>query len=317
MPAIKYRVPYEVRVRAGDLSTGKPVSNVFYLKTAVQLTSPPAYGATIAGSGSTTTLLNNFATAFVAGPLTMMASKYVLTGYEMRSLEGWKFGGATLPIIAVGVGNPTTIQVFGTSGLVNGDLVSVQGVTGATNANGIWPLTVTAPNKFTIPANTSAQLWSGGGTWQSTQGEKQWIYGDVELKTASNVGGIADEAVALFATASVRRLSTSAGKSWQGRNSYSPIPESTVESGAFTTAAKASWSTALAQLEAPVLNGGSENPGSGQSYPYNVSKLKAFSQVSPFAESFAWTALVTNMVLQPDMGTLLRRKPRLTSVITP
>jgi len=317
MPNIKYRVPYEIRVRAGDLASGKNVSNAFYVKVPVQLVSPPAYGQPIAGGGDTATLLASFKTAFESGPLTMLSAKYVLTGYEMRSLEGWSFGGATFPITAVGVGLPTTIQVVSTGGLVTGDLVSINGVVGATNANGVWTITVVDGTKFTITANTSLQIWGGGGSWQAAAGAKRWNYGQLEYLASTAAGALGAEAVTLFATASVRRRSVTAGKSFQGRNSYSPIPEASVENGTFTTSAKAGWVTGLNTFMGPFLNGGTEVPGSGNSFLYNVSKRVAFAQVSPFIESADWSAIVAEMTLQPDMGSLIRRKPRLSSVITP
>lgn len=317
MANIRYRVPYELRVLAGDLATGRNLTNIFYLKSTVQLVSPPAYGDPIAGGGSTTTLLAALKTDYELGPLSMLSSKYKLQGYELRSMLGWQYDGSLFPIVGVSFGNPTLIQVFGTGGLVDGDLVFLQGITGAVAANGLWPVTVLSDKFFTVPADTTATPWTGGGQWQAVQGGKRWIYGDVETLGSSAVGGIVQESVALFATASVRRRGQTPGKSFQGRNSYSPIPETTVEMGTFTTSGKSGWATALNQWYGPFLNGGSEVPGSGQSYHYNVSKQIAFSQVTPFAESAAWSSLVLDMTLQPNMGSMLRRKPRLTSVITP
>jgi len=317
MAAIGYLVPYEIRVRAADTASGKLVSNVFYVKSGTQLVAPPAYGAPIAGSGSTTTLLASFRTLFNAGPLTMLEAHYVQTMFEMRKIVGWKYNTPIYPITAVAVGNPTVVASPGAITLTTGQLVNISGITGATSANGTWTVGVVGAGAFSINANTTGELYGGGGQFQKANGALQFSYEDLELLESTNAGGISGEAAALFGTASVRRIGSQPGKSFQGRNSYSPIPESTVESGGFTTAAKASWVTALDTFNDNYANGGSETPGSGNSVQINVSKMKAFTQVTPFVGSLSWTSVVTQMLLQPDQGTMLRRKPRLSSVIIP
>jgi len=240
MADIRYLVPYEIRVKAADITSGRSVSNLFYLRTSQQIVAPPAYGASIVGGGSTATLLANFWTNYSTNVLPLLSAKYKLSVLEMRAILGWQYPTAKFPVSGLGVGNPTLIQTTSTNSLKDGQLVSINGVVGATNANGIFVASNvdSVAKTFEIPANTSTQVWGGGGTWQKVKNQPSWVYGELELLPDSSVGGISGECVALFAAASVRRTGYVAGKSWQGRNSYSPIGEGSVEDGAFTSAAK-------------------------------------------------------------------------------
>jgi len=318
MPSVKYLVPYEIRVRAGDLASGKQISNQFFLRSGAQIAGPaPAYGGDIPGS-STASLLANFQSRYETQILALLPDKYVLQSYEMRALLGWKWGSPVGALSALAPGSPTTIVSPVIAGMATGTTVLVSGVTGATAANGTWNISKTGLKTATIPANTIGQLWGSTGVVQEIIGAQGYIYGDLEMILSSAAGAVATEAICLFATASARRIGTLTGKSFQGRNSYSPIPEASVESGAFTTAAKTAWASALtAMVSSGYINDGAENPGSGLSYLWNVSKTLAFQSASPFTASGGWTTAVGSYLLRPDMGSLLRRKPRLNTVITP
>lgn len=52
-------------------------------------------------------------------------------------------------------------------GLVTGNLVTIAGVLGNTNANGTWVVTVIDDNTFSIPA-TGNGSYTSGGTWNMT-----------------------------------------------------------------------------------------------------------------------------------------------------
>jgi len=318
MPGIRYLVPYEVRAIATDTATGKTISNYFYLRSGVQTAGAPAYGGAIVGPSSTASLLANFVSRFEAQIVNLLPDKYVLSQYEMRAIIGWKWGTPLGAISALAPGNPTSITASVLAGMFSGTTVKISGVTGATAANGTWLITKTGTKVATIAANTTGQIWGFDGVIQEIDKGQGFIYDDLEILASATTGGVATDAVALFATASCRRISSVVGKSYQGRNSFSPIAEADVQSGGFTSAAKTAWATALtAMYSTGYVNDGTDVPGSGYSYLWNVSKTQAFQSITPFTASGGWTAPVTNYLLRPDMGTLLRRKPRLGAVITP
>ncbi len=316
MGSILYKVPYEVRVNATDLSSGKAISNLFYLKTANNSVDTATYGNPIAGASSTVTLLTNFKTLFKAQVIILLSIRYSSVSYVMRSILAYKYGTVALPI-SVGIGVPTTIVTSANHGLATNDLVLITGVTGtASIVNGWRVVTVTGSNSFTIAPNTTGLVWSGGGQEQKAAGKLQFVYGDLTQVDDVQLGGVSGDALPLFSDASVRRLGTFAGKSYQGRNSYAPIGESAQVNGAFTSGAKTSWATNLAALNTFILNGGSDTTGNGVSFIANVSKTLAFTQVTPFTGSDYWSNAVSSMVLRPDLGSFVRRKPKLGALLT-
>lgn len=313
---ILYRVPYEVRVNAGDLSSSKAVSNVYYLACDVAA-APPPYGTAIAGASNTSTLLAAFVTKYETEIVSLLSEKYKVTGYVMRSILGWKYAKVTYPITAIGVGIPTSIVSPYILGWPTGSLVSITGVTGAVAANTVAIATTTSPTTFTVPVNTTGQVWTGGGAFQLAAGRKAWIYGDLTEQASSTVGGKTGDALALFAGASVRRLTNTPGKAFRGRNHFSPIAEQSVTDGRFENAEQIVWASALAVMTAgPYANGGSEVPGSGNSFLCNISRSIAFALPTPFAEASSFRRFVTSMKLRPNNGSMLRRKPKLGAIIS-
>lgn len=311
MASILHLVPYEVRVNAVDLSSGKPLSSLYYLRTGLQVTPVIGYGAVVAGSGDTATLLASFKTAYVANILPLLSAQYKSVDYVMRSLLG---SGYSTPYqgITVGIGTVTTISTTTPHGLSSADLVSITEVTGTVaGINGVWPISVTGGNTYTIAYNSTGQVWSGGGKSQQASGALKLIYGSQEVLADSTVGSVSGDALPLFSNASVRRIGSTTGKSFQGRNSLAPIGESQQVDGAFTTSAKTAWATALNTLQGSTFNNGGTDASSGADYLINISKKIAFTQVSPFVTATPWTATVNAMLLRPNLGSLIRRKPKL------
>ncbi len=69
----------------------------------------------------------------------------------------------------VKAGAPITITSPGHN-LATGDTVVVSGVTGDLGANGVWTVTVTAGNTFTLDQSVSTGVYTGGGTFQKEFG---------------------------------------------------------------------------------------------------------------------------------------------------
>lgn len=77
---------------------------------------------------------------------------YLITGFEALNLTVQSTSGNLV--------TPITITTTTNHGLSTGQTVTISGVTGNTNANGTWTITVTGLNTFTIPA-------TGNGTGSS------------------------------------------------------------------------------------------------------------------------------------------------------
>lgn len=314
--SVLYRVPYEIRVNATDLSSGKQVSNVFYTKCGIQLVAPPAYAQPVAGTSDTGTLLAAFKTLFKAQIVPLLSSQYRTVEYIMRAIMSYGYTTLYHPIASVSVGSPTVVNTSTPHGLVTGDSVDISGTTGTLSINQVWTATVTGPNTFTIATNTTGQTYAGGGQEQKASGALKFIYGSLDTLADVQTGGIAGDALPLFSDASVRRLGADVGKSFQGRNSFAPIGEASQVDGAFTTSAKTAWTTALTALVGtPLANGGSDS-SSSLNFLINVSKKIAFTKAAPFIGSDSWTSAVNSMSLRPNMGSFIRRKPKLSALLS-
>lgn len=67
-------------------------------------------------------------------------------------------------IATANVGGKVEIQTGIAHGMSTGDYVWIYDVTGTTEANGIWAITVTAADKFTLDGSTYVHAWVSGGT---------------------------------------------------------------------------------------------------------------------------------------------------------
>lgn len=312
---IRNRVPYQVTHFGIDLGSGRSVTNTFYYRNKVQTVSPPAYGAGIAGAGSTATLLASCQAIWITAILTRLNHNYSLLNSVMQAILGKRYSSPLVPIQAVTVANPAVIATASPHGLSTGDVVSVTGVTAPSDLNGAHVITVTSPTTFTFPYTSFVSPWSGDGYFQLAEGAIEFQYADKEsLPIGATFGQVAGDALPLFATSSVRRLNGGIGRSFRSRFSLSPMSETDSLDGGFTAAQKALMVTALGNFVVARTNGGTDAT-SGLSDMCAVSKQIGFGLSSPFIASDPFTATVTSMVQQPNTGSLVRRKPRLTGVI--
>jgi hypothetical protein len=311
---ILYQVPYEVTVKAADLKSGKPVSNNFYMKSGTAVGAPPAYGAAVPGA-SLTVFLTNFRTSY-ATLRALLSVNYKVLEYQARSMIGKKTTAPSNPIASL-VSSLTAI--VGTSvphGLSTGAIVTVHSVTAPAAVNGNWVITVMSPTSFSLDGSAPFATWSGDGFWQVAGGKQEILYGDIDSLPAADLGGVSGEAIALFASASVRRRNTGVGRNFRSRLSFSPIGESAVQDGKFTSAAATAWDTALNTYLFTSIENGATDPGMRIMYDLAVSKTLALGLPTPFTQSTSWTRFTTTFSLQPNNGSIVRRKPRLTAPVS-
>lgn len=313
---IRYLVPYVATMSGIDVASGKKISNNLYVQSNVQTVAPPAYGQPIAGSSSTTTLLTNLATLWYTAICTRMNHNYSFNFASMYAILGKRYPTPIIPISALVTGPVTYASTPFPHGYVTGQQVSIQGVGTPANANGDFVITVTTPDSFQINGLVTTGLWSGDGSVQSIAGKLEWLLGDKESQVpGAYVGQVAGDAMPLFATSSIRRLNNGTGRHFRSRFSLSPMSEIDALDGGFTTTQKPLMVTALTALLVAQQNGGSDAT-SKFSPMVVVSKQIAFTLASPFTQQAVWVGTVTSMVQQPNMGSLVRRKPKQTQVIT-
>ncbi len=70
-------------------------------------------------------------------------------------------------ITGVSTANPGVVTTSAAHGLTTGAMVGIIGVAGATQANGIWKVTVLSPTTFSIPVNVTGTYSGSGAFWVS------------------------------------------------------------------------------------------------------------------------------------------------------
>lgn len=312
---IRYLVPYELAYHAIDLGSGKKITNVIYLRNTFQTVAPPAYGAPIAGPSSNDVLSANALANWLVSIIPIMNANYKMIDLTMRSIVGKQYGTVKKLITALTAGAPGIVTTSGPHGFVTGDTVSISGVTAPPAANGLWVITVTAPDAFSLNGSIIPAGWTGDGYVQEASGNLQFVYGDKSVQISSAVGTVVGDALPLFACASVRRLSTGVGRNFRSRLSMSPVSESDSLDGGIIPARVTAINAGFANyLASPFANGGTD-PTSGFSTLLAVSKKIAFTMASPFVTQSPWSAAVTLFSVQRNLGSLVRRKPKLTTPI--
>jgi hypothetical protein len=313
--AIRYGVPYKVVLAAQDVGSGKKISNTLYYYCGIQSVAPPAYGQPIAGASNVQTFANNVGSLWITAIMARMNANYQLLSSYASALIGKRYGTPSIPILALIAGSPATIATAAPHGLVTGQVVSIGGVTLPAGANGLWTITVTTPTQFTLNGSVLGIGWTGDGYVQVATGQLEFLTTDLDGVTFSpTFGSIVGDALPLYATSSVRRINGGIGRHFRSRFSLSPMSEIDNLDGGFTTTQKGLMVTALTAMMATVQNGGSDATSKFMGLIV-VSKRLAFALPSPFSQSLSWTAIVTSMVQQRNLGSLVKRKPRLTSII--
>jgi hypothetical protein len=314
--AIRNLVPYEIAIHAVDIGSGKPITNILYYKNKVQTVAPPAYGAPIAGGSDVATLLNNVLTVWDLNIVPLLNANYQMQNGVARAIIGKRYGTPLIGITGLVVGANTQLTTGVAHGFTTGQQVSVAGITTPSGLNQNWTITVIDSTNFTLNGAGSSGSWSGDGTVQRVRGPLQFTYADQVAQTDSEVGGVVDDALPLFVSASVRRISSGVGRNFRSRLSISPMSEGDSLDGGWVAGTKTAWATALGVVAAATPENGGSDATSKFSDPIVLSKSIAVTLPSPFTLSSPYTSVINSMILQRNAGSIVRRKPRLTNVIT-
>jgi len=313
---IRFKVPYRVTAKAHDAASHKPISNAFYYKSAASAGPSPAYGAPLDGPSDTVTFASSFITAY-ADIRDLLNTNYVMDEVVVQAIIGKKYKSPATGIVALlSTLSGITVATGLPHGFTTGDLVNIFGVNTPAVANGVWSVTVINPTLFALAGSVPFSTWSGDGFWQEASGDLELMFADTTTVATVLAGTVVDEALPLFSAASVRRLNTGTGRHFRSRLSFSPMSEEDNEDGSWEAATRTAWATGLAAFLAAVVDNGSTDAGQKVMLDLVMSPSIALGLASPFAQSDTWTSLITSMVLQRNSGSLVKRKPRLTTPIT-
>ncbi len=85
------------------------------------------------------------------------------------------------------VSNATPISIKSPfHGLITGERVQVSGVTGNLAANGVWTVTRTGQDDFTLDGSVGTGVYTGGGTYQQIYGVNPFGLGEINLTIAAD-----------------------------------------------------------------------------------------------------------------------------------
>jgi hypothetical protein len=245
-----------------------------------------------------------------------MSVNWQVQYFVFQQLVGKQYATPFKVISALVPGAPITVTTTTPNSFNTGDVVLISNVTIPSTANGLWFITVTSPTTFTLNGSVAAGGWSGDGYVQLAAGKPEFLIGDTyTVGPGATVGLIAGDAMPLFTALSIRRHNGGPGRHFRSRISMSPIGESQQKDGALTVGATGVISAGLAAFLVPMANGGSD-AGSGQMDQYALSTTLALAEASPFTASNPFMSPITSMAVQPNLGSMVRRKPKLTSPIT-
>jgi hypothetical protein len=317
-----YRVPYEVKVEAVDLGSGKAVNNILHFRCGL-VTAPAVmvYAAPLAG-GMLSTFMASFIVRWRARVLPLLNHNYSVNNYKISAILGYGYGGIFSPIGLVGnIGGNVGITTVVPHGLVNGDQVFISGSNPLNLVNGIWTITVFDATHFTLNGLLyTAPAIAPMGNWQKIIQGRNFLYGDNQTQAGvggTDVGGIAGDAMTLFSALSVRKKTSRSGRSFRGRISFSPMSESDQVDGRFTAGRITAQNLAMAQFQSDTFAGGSAY-GDLRDFMFQgvLAKTIALAQVTPWTGSDVFMDDVASLPCQPNFGSIVRRKPRLTAPIT-
>jgi len=305
-------VPYEVVFKAEDLASGKPISNTRYVRSQ---DSGGAYGADIAGS-DITTFLTAMLTQWTTGVNPMCDNLSV--NYQMISVVARAIVGHGYPSAEIACGatiNPTTV-IFTTVSphLLNaGDIVLVAGFTSPVDLNQSYQVqSVIDAFQFIVNLSTVGPV-VGTGTVQLAAGRHTFRYQDGVEIFDTTIGAVAGDALPLFNDFSIRRINSGVGRNWKSRISVAIVAEDDQSNGTISN----TRITALNATGTTMAAGGWSTGGAVNMFEYALSKQRAFNDSSPFVQAETWTKPVSAYVVRPNIGSFVKRKPRLTAPITP
>jgi len=306
MALIRNLVPYEIRIVAKDIKSGKLISNLIYYKSD---DAGGGYGVPIAASSQAT-----FSTAVIGMwntfPMSRLSINYETIKFVQQAIVGRRYPTPLISITGLSaLLTGTRVTTASPHGFLVGQPIMIQNVTTPSTINATFVVTAVASSTEFDIAYTLVGLYAGPGVVQKMVGAQQFQYADRYEELQNNAGSIAGEATPIFNSVSMRRPSAGIGRNWRSRLSMAIIPESDQQDGRLTAAALAAWTTVGQGMDNAQAHGG------GNMQWIVVSKQLAFAQPTPFTESSSWTQIGSPVVPQPNLGSMVKRKPRLSAVI--
>jgi hypothetical protein len=123
--SIRYLVPYMATIKGLDVASGKPVSNIHYLRCGLQTVSPPTYGAPIPGPSSTATLLTSLEVNWLSHIVPRLNVNYQYQSTQMVALIGKRYGTPINSIFSLATGAPCVLSSPVPHGLQTNDQVLI------------------------------------------------------------------------------------------------------------------------------------------------------------------------------------------------
>lgn len=246
----------------------------------------------------------------------ILSVNYETVDFRCRAIIGRAYPTPLLAITGVSalLGGETRITTAVPHGLSPLDTVSITGITMPSSMNGQWIVQqVINATEFNITF-TFGGSWTLDGQVQLVYGQQELVYSDNDLDDEVFLGAVSGDAVPLFADASVRRINPGTGRNWKSRISLAPIGETSQTQGKFNSTFQTAFDGWAAFMILPVLNAVTTLDRNKMMLSAMSRKI-AFSQPTPFTDSELWCKEVSALVVQPNLGSMTRRKPRLTSTI--
>ena len=320
MAAIKNRHVYQIVQEGVDTKSSKKVVNIFYTRNDAQTGGALVYGDPIAGSSSLATLIANWSTAWKTVILPYLSVNYEMTRTVGNEIVGKQYRTLLRTISSLSATGTSLVLVTAVSphGLADGDHVQISGVGIPSAVNGVWQIQVYNSSAFLLLGSAAvAGTWSNDGSWRKASGPFNWRFDDHAEFVGDNgqAGSITGDAMPLYVSASNRHITARVGRNWRSKTSMSPLGESQCVDGRLTATALGNISTAWdSYISSPVANGGSDT-GSQRQLLVTASGGKASVLTDPFDQSDTWAANMIQLYSQPNLGSVLRRKPRLTPTL--
>lgn len=315
MATIKAGHPYQVVVHANDRPSGKIVTNTW-----VWMARPggTAYGDSIVGS-SLATLIASFRTRFRAQILPLLTDSYRVSYYQALQVVGWTNVARTVNVSSA-MASPTAgmirLKTASAHRAQFGSAVTVAGLVVNTNTNGARTVAaVISPTEVDI-AIAAQGVDVAVGTLSVGSYRPRYTFDDNALLNgvaADDTGAVADDTLPIHSTVSVRKITEFTGRKRRGGIRFSCIPEGANIDGNLTGTARGAWQDAMDAMTAQLDIGGAS------ALPQLISSVLSFSGAQTYVEAQAANFMkeISNYVVSPNEGSMVRRKPKLSQPIVP
>lgn len=316
MTTVKYRTPYECTFSGHDDKSGKPVRNILHFRCGYQGAGEPAYGADVPGPSDLATFATNLAAAYEAAIDRSISTHLIPDLLTIKQILGWSVGGTPLPVVQATNTNPSEITTLVDHNYQTGDTVTIVGAIGNTAINGTWVIDVVSPTKFEVPVAGNG-VYLGGGSSQKVNTPVHLVYGD-QAQSAWGAGGPGNggDAMTLISSVSVQKRTAHAGRNGKGGIRLAPVAESDNDNGGIVAVSLANMQADWNTFQAASIENGGNNAISKLMKQCVFSKTLALVRPTPFTASDPFCFDTTALVVNKNLGSVVRRKPKLNAPIT-